>query len=312
MTQIPCIPSENFNPRSREGSDMGSQQTYETVLYFNPRSREGSDTVVGHMVDGGVISIHAPARGATNTLTQHVFVRIISIHAPARGATYMVSLDLLHLADFNPRSREGSDMPTQPPFSAHGSFQSTLPRGERLLITSTFDSKALFQSTLPRGERPFSLLSLSSLLLFQSTLPRGERLNHSIQNHYATQFQSTLPRGERRVSVKSDFSIVRFQSTLPRGERRSSSAGSADTASISIHAPARGATQSGCGSSMPCSYFNPRSREGSDRKYYLFLLCQRFLLKQYSQITIFSNYTNIKSLILICHFPGANLSGISC
>ena len=81
---------------------------------------------------------------------------------------------------------------------------------------------------------------------------------------------------------------------------------------ISIHAPARGATIANELGIMSTSDFNPRSREGSDRKYYLFLLYQRFLLKQYSQITIFSNYTNIKSLILICHFPGANLSGISC
>ena len=55
----------NFNPRSREGSD--STHLFFTIIvkYFNPRSREGSDGEGGHTVDIVLISIHAPARGAT-------------------------------------------------------------------------------------------------------------------------------------------------------------------------------------------------------------------------------------------------------
>ena len=34
--------------------------------------------------------------------------------------------------DFNPRSREGSDQRQAPDLEAVGTFQSTLPRGERL------------------------------------------------------------------------------------------------------------------------------------------------------------------------------------
>lgn len=59
-------------------------------------------------------------------------------------------------------------------------------------------------------------------------------------------------------------------------------------------------------------HFNPRPREGSDCKYCSFLLYQSSFLKQYSQISIFSNYTNIESTILIRYFPSANLSDISC
>ena len=59
---------------------------------FNPRSREGSDIVQAlayafHMD----ISIHAPARGATKTGSQLSFTTCISIHAPARGATKMLA-----------------------------------------------------------------------------------------------------------------------------------------------------------------------------------------------------------------------------
>jgi len=57
------------------------------------------------------VSIHAPARGATQrsgNLDQQLSV---SIHAPARGATLILYryADFLH--SFNPRTREGCDEP---------------------------------------------------------------------------------------------------------------------------------------------------------------------------------------------------------
>ena len=82
----------------------------QSLLNFNPRSRKGSDTLWKSAFNAApVISIHAPARGATgcqrkdftnlkfqSTLPQGERHRrdtiimsgaIISIHAPARGAT---------------------------------------------------------------------------------------------------------------------------------------------------------------------------------------------------------------------------------
>ena len=54
---------------------------------FNPRSREGSDGW-GKVLDYiGVISIHAPAKGATQTVNSATRDLLISIHAPAKGAT---------------------------------------------------------------------------------------------------------------------------------------------------------------------------------------------------------------------------------
>ena len=41
---------------------------------------------------------------------------------------------------------------------------------------------------------------------------------------------------------------------------------------ISIHAPAKGATSSACSARPTNPYFNPRSREGSDRKYAQFFI----------------------------------------
>ena len=54
---------------------------------FNPRSREGSDCdECGHTLLFAV-SIHAPAKGATEMLTITGFGLCVSIHAPAKGAT---------------------------------------------------------------------------------------------------------------------------------------------------------------------------------------------------------------------------------
>ena len=78
----------HFNPRSREGSDVVRTVNRTIYQYFNPRSREGSDPL-GEAVACAVpdISIHAPARGATQRLRDQVRASLISIHAPARGAT---------------------------------------------------------------------------------------------------------------------------------------------------------------------------------------------------------------------------------
>ena len=54
---------------------------------FNPRSREGSD-----LIDCVRYPVH-----------------LISIHAPARGATNVQLGNTGKMTDFNPRSREGSD-----------------------------------------------------------------------------------------------------------------------------------------------------------------------------------------------------------
>ena len=78
-----------------------------------------------------LVSIHAPARGATHIKTAIRPYRTVSIHAPARGATLMM------------RCNKGKSP-----------FQSTRPRGARhdnMIFLSYF---VKFQSTRPRGARP--------------------------------------------------------------------------------------------------------------------------------------------------------------
>ena len=76
---------------------------------FNPRTRTGCDYL--HIGFGRtvLVSIHAPARGATKTgkpATPHIAV---SIHAPARGATMKSHPVQSSWPCFNPRTRTGCD-----------------------------------------------------------------------------------------------------------------------------------------------------------------------------------------------------------
>ena len=101
---------------------------------------------------------------------------------------------------------------------------------------------------------------------FQSTLPRGERLSDGITTRAALRFQSTLPRGERRPGRPRPEDPVRISIHAPARGATPGRPRPEDPVRISIHAPARGAT-----SIIPrvppfCKYFNPRSREGSDRR----------------------------------------------
>ena len=109
----------NFNPHSREGSDMSrlyarifiSRISIHTPAkgvtsrfrnywifsrYFNPHSREGSDRPVVDFFAPYSISIHTPAKGVTiHTLVFFSFF-LISIHTPAKGVTPLHSM-FVHL-----------------------------------------------------------------------------------------------------------------------------------------------------------------------------------------------------------------------
>ena len=169
--------------------------------------------------------------------------------------------------NFNPRSREGSDVAGRP-IAASEPFQSTLPRRERRASSAVMGKAAAFQSTLPRRERPYNRSGqlrdhryfnprsregsdatfprprLRRDTRFQSTLPRRERPRWQARSSSSFPFQSTLPRRERPIITGLVTLVVLFQSTLPRRERRLSGRHPPGHRGISIHAPAKGATYS--------------------------------------------------------------------
>ena len=144
-------------------------------------------------------------------------------------------------------------------------FQSTLPRGERLICGAGNFPVKKFQSTLPRGERrklaeyyndyysfnphshegsDIAKIFLVCIFIFCFNPHSHEGSDYSPNFHHAEQsvFQSTLPRGERRKYVfHSDFLCIVSIHTPTRGatiicSHRFSFLG------VSIHTPTRGAT----------------------------------------------------------------------
>ena len=107
-----CV--HDFNPRSREGSDGDIHTISHLLSHFNPRSREGSDRAlclktamrltfqstlprrerhdVYKRLFRILISIHAPAKGATRYPVPLQPPLPISIHAPAKGATAFINI----------------------------------------------------------------------------------------------------------------------------------------------------------------------------------------------------------------------------
>ena len=79
--------------------------------------------------------------------------------------------------------------------------------------------------------------------IFQSTPPRmGSDTPIRAKMTTSHIFQSTLPHGERQTPSGCGFPFLIFQSTLPHGERQIAILGIPLLITISIHAPAWGAT----------------------------------------------------------------------
>ena len=166
-----------ISSRSREGSDMeatascGPSSPFQSTLPRGERLRDS-----GMFARVNAISIHAPARGATQatrdslpTGSRHFNPRsregsdlikpgvsghiLISIHAPARGATGTNNADYFNTINFNHAPARGATGFGKIPTTEHPGISIHAPRGERPDTTLSGGSFGKFQSTLPRGER---------------------------------------------------------------------------------------------------------------------------------------------------------------
>ncbi len=145
-----------------------------------------------------MISIHAPARGAT---PQHFAVHSlfeISIHAPARGATRNGDRETNASGNFNPRSREGSDK------NAGGHVLAELHFNPRSREGSDFYWFTIIQHMYnfnPRSREGSDALHFVLRHMIHISIHAPARGATSLASALlvAVIFQSTLPRGERQL-----------------------------------------------------------------------------------------------------------------
>ena len=167
----------------------------------------------------------------------------------------------------NSRTREGCDQRPQRPRGRARSFNSRTREGCDTVCGNNNRKGLTFQFTHPRGVRPSSPCILACGQKFQFTHPRGVRQqNVSAWDEAIFEFQFTHPRGVRRLFRLRGVLELRFQFTHPRGVRPGTVAVNAIRREVSIHAPARGATDASIIPFRAFVRFNSRTREGCDRR----------------------------------------------
>ncbi len=122
---------------------------------FNPRPRVGGDAAEAVHVHGRrIVSIHAPAWGATRHLCRRLPKLSVSIHAPAWGGDNERSDLRRRSGCFNPRPRVGGDPQNSSQAYMKAGVSIHAPAwGATTFARSTTPRKKLFQSTPPRGGR---------------------------------------------------------------------------------------------------------------------------------------------------------------
>ena len=213
---------------------------------FNPRTREGGDLVILYQRDVlPVVSIHAPAWGATQAAATAVAAEHgVSTHAPAWGATNVSSALMASLTGFNPRTRVGCDQPTSGPLSGadfvsiHAPAWGATPRRPSLRggVKSVSIHAPAWGATLS---------SIDHEVRRQCFNPRTR-----VGCDRGTHLRASGPDGfNPRTRVGCDEGVT--DTGLMRR-------------SVSIHAPAWGATSSAVAAAPSKNGFNPRTRVGCD------------------------------------------------
>ena len=126
-----------------------------------------------------LVSIHAPAWGATGSYDCSGYASSVSIHAPAWGAT-LVTVSHINGMDW---------------------FQFTRPRGARLTLFPKLDYFIGFNSRARVGRDSTTFRPFMSCTKFQLTRPRGARLALKIYLRFAIGFNS-------RARVGRDIIVV--------------------------------------------------------------------------------------------------------
>ncbi len=190
-----------------------------------------------------IISIHAPAKGATYFDYLKVSVRIFQSTLPRRERRASYETRTSGRCYFNPRSREGSDSSANSIINRQTLFQSTLPRRERHPAPLPSHPLQHFNPRSREGsdQRPQQAAAQGAEISIHAPAKGATSRIMSIASTVSI-FQSTLPRRERRGRSAHCGTSSTFQSTLPRRERRSA----------------------GLAPAFSSMHFNPRSREGSD------------------------------------------------
>ena len=188
------------------------------------------------------VSIHAPARGATDTARAVIDAARVSIHAPARGATLAIDYGISQI-EFQSTHPHGVRRRGLPKCAVRSSFNPRTRTGCDVRTTSILIRQCCFNPRTRTG-CDFLVETLKNLsFCFNPRTRTG-----CDRSHYF--YILVLPGFNPRTRTGCDFASLIASTPL----------------SVSIHAPARGATKiAGCTIAVGNRRFNPRTRTGCDK-----------------------------------------------
>ena len=262
----PAAPT-GFNPRARVGRDIAKFTAREYMKEFQSTRPRGARRPVWIRFRVPFWFQSTRPRGARLWYLRYLRQsRTVSIHAPAWGATCVAARHPSCRQSFQSTRPRGARRASGFDIRANIEFQSTRPRGARLLHHAAHALGDEVSIHAPAwGATRNAQQAAAQRVRFQSTRPRGaRRLRRGTANHqshvsiHAPAWGATVrnqvarlmpisfnPRarvGRDNPSVSAQLAAYAFQSTRPRGARRSKGAKAPFFSSVSIHAPAWGAT----------------------------------------------------------------------
>ena len=204
-----------------KGATISANRPESVLQHFNSRSREGSDKRAEPKAPRRFIfQFTLPRRERPSCFPYGRFLPVISIHAPAKGATVCVFGSARTSSDFNSRSREGSDCHPVCAAVTAQHFNSRSREGSDGNYLAVHYWQHRFQFTLPRRERrQLVLMCRVGNTDFNSRSREGSDQQRPIPFAGFPRFQFTLPRRERLFPSSFLRHQVKFQFTLPRRER---------------------------------------------------------------------------------------------
>ena len=187
---------------------------------FNPRSREGSDSLA---------------------VVQVIISALISIHAPARGATLLDRKSIDFRQNFNPRSREGSDfllsvLIVQFRISIHAPARGATHRIQLVIRISIISIHAP-----ARGATRVRLVCCRRLAISIHAPARGATAPAQTVKSYTVDFNPRSREGSDHTSHNGGIFVIISIHAPARGATSPIFLVFHHLV-ISIHAPARGAT----------------------------------------------------------------------
>jgi len=188
----PAPGQEGFNPRAHVGRDIAVKLIKSSITCFNPRAHVGRDiakTKVKVEFAGFNPRAHV---GRDVPVARGGVVEEVSIHAPTWGATRFTARPIPSGLCFNPRAHVGRDAEVLNISQSTIQFQSTRPRGARLLAFVVLTHCNGVSIHAPTWGATGAKAALQNFFIeFQSTRPRGARRN---SNYYRTHTKCFNPR----------------------------------------------------------------------------------------------------------------------